>query len=203
MTNLATLIFSIFSYVFLFGQFYSWKEVQTTFTSPFIKEPSDQLIEQLKNHTSHKHLIDQHKEERYWPYQSWRESIPDSTMTSSQNGRPVVNKVRENWLHMKSHYASLVNTEPSTSSATFTTDLEWQSIESEDLKEKSHEHSCEPTNHDHQLCNKSQPFFIRMVGIFVADSELPYTLELAKPSINIAIEKVVIKLQICFLKICF
>lgn len=39
------------------------------------------------------------------------------------------------------------------------------------------------------LYNESNPFPVRIVGIFVADSELPYTLELAKPSINIAIEK--------------
>jgi len=39
--------------------------------------------------------------------------------------------------------------------------------------------------------NISDPFSARIVGIFVADSELPYTLELAKPSIEIAIEKVI------------
>ncbi len=33
-------------------------------------------------------------------------------------------------------------------------------------------------------------FRATIVGIFVADSELPYTLELAKPSIEIAIQKV-------------
>lgn len=37
--------------------------------------------------------------------------------------------------------------------------------------------------------NQTNPFPVRIVGIFVTDSELPYTLELAKPSINIAIEK--------------
>lgn len=37
--------------------------------------------------------------------------------------------------------------------------------------------------------NATHPFSVRIVGIFVADSELPYTLELAKPSIEIAIEK--------------
>lgn len=42
--------------------------------------------------------------------------------------------------------------------------------------------------------NKTNPFSVRVVGIFVADSELPYTLELAKPSINIAIKKVSINL---------
>jgi len=42
------------------------------------------------------------------------------------------------------------------------------------------------------LSNRSEYLFsARIVGIFVADSELPYTLELAKPSIEIAIEKVV------------
>lgn len=38
--------------------------------------------------------------------------------------------------------------------------------------------------------NRTHPFPVRIVGIFVADSELPYTLELAKPSIDIAIKKV-------------
>lgn len=42
------------------------------------------------------------------------------------------------------------------------------------------------------IYNKTNPFSVRVVGIFVADSELPYTLELAKPSINIAIQKVII-----------
>lgn len=40
------------------------------------------------------------------------------------------------------------------------------------------------------LYNKENPFEVRIVGIFVADSELPYTLELAKPSTDIAVERV-------------
>lgn len=45
-------------------------------------------------------------------------------------------------------------------------------------------------NRPRETYNESNPFPVRIVGIFVADSELPYTLELAKPSIDIAIEKV-------------
>lgn len=45
--------------------------------------------------------------------------------------------------------------------------------------------------------NESNPFPVRIVGIFVADSELPYTLELAKPSIDIAIEKVGKNTNLC------
>jgi hypothetical protein len=44
---------------------------------------------------------------------------------------------------------------------------------------------------DESESNISDRFSARIVGIFVADSELPYTLELAKPSIEIAIEKVI------------
>jgi hypothetical protein len=43
--------------------------------------------------------------------------------------------------------------------------------------------------------NISGLFSARIVGIFVADSELPYTLELAKPSIEIAIEKVILNFK--------
>jgi len=39
------------------------------------------------------------------------------------------------------------------------------------------------------VCGASN-FSARLVGIFVTDSELPYTLELAQPAIEIAIEKV-------------
>ena len=44
-------------------------------------------------------------------------------------------------------------------------------------------------NQTGQFYNESHPFPVRIVGIFVADSELPYTLELAKPAIDIAVEK--------------
>lgn len=48
------------------------------------------------------------------------------------------------------------------------------------------------SNESNIYTNSSNNLFsARIVGIFVADSELPYTLELAKPSIEIAIKKVV------------
>lgn len=59
---------------------------------------------------------------------------------------------------------------------------EWMRIHNEN---PHHHSSTEQYNH----YNETNPFPVRIVGIFVADSELPYTLELAKPSINIAIEK--------------
>ena len=42
----------------------------------------------------------------------------------------------------------------------------------------------------HVMCSSNHPkFSVRIVGIFVTDSELPYTLELAAPAVEIAVEK--------------
>lgn len=40
-----------------------------------------------------------------------------------------------------------------------------------------------------RVVSVSKPFSVRIVGIFVAGSELPYRLELAQPSVEIALEK--------------
>ncbi|KAJ6216007.1 hypothetical protein RDWZM_010507 [Blomia tropicalis] len=76
------------------------------------------------------------------------------------------------------------------------TNSQMKSIDRVELNtDESIENGDEPTNewNDRSInlirYNQTNPFEVRFVAIFILDAELPYTLDLAKPSIDIAIEK--------------
>ena len=121
------------------------------------------------------------QDDRFWPYLSWK-SLPralrsQDSFTSDNKKNLLLTNSRSQFLTSLSRSINYSNT------------LSDQSA-NEEIRKKNNERELRKNKPRIVRFNETNPFLVRIVGIFVADSELPYTLELAKPAIDIAIEKV-------------